>query len=99
MTGADVNAIRMALGRVIGRRVSCRDLGLALGLAPANAADTVRRWERDGPTGPAAVALGFMRQATDLMDDFVQPATVEDIERMVRGLFSSRALCLQSAEQ
>lgn len=49
MTGADVKAIREALGRLLGRRVSCRDLGLALGLAPANAADTVRRWESDGP--------------------------------------------------
>lgn len=68
MTPADVKTIREALGRALGRRVSCRDLGLALGLAPANAGDTVRSWE-DGSrdvSGPAAVALDFMRDGTDV---------------------------------
>lgn len=70
MTGADVKSIREALGRALGHRVSCRDLGLALGLAPANAKDTVRSWE-DGSrdvSGPAAVALSFMRDGADAPD-------------------------------
>ena len=66
MTGDDVRQIREAIGRLLGRKVSQQDLGLALGLAPANAATTVRRWEESEPTGPAAVALAFMREATDL---------------------------------
>jgi len=77
MTGEDVKAIREALGR----RVSLRDLGLALGLAPANAKDTVRRWEEEGPTGPAAAALRFIREATDLgnsTDMLIRAAPFED---------------------
>src|SRR5215472_858546 len=40
----------MHIGRLPGRHVSLRDLGLALGLAPANAKDTVRRWEKVSTT-------------------------------------------------
>lgn len=88
MTGTDVKAIREALGRTLGRRLSCRDLGLALGLAPANAGDTVRKWEREGPTGPAAVALNFMREATDISSGAHGVAFEEVIEDMVRALFA-----------
>jgi transcriptional regulator with XRE-family HTH domain len=66
VTGADVKRIREALGETLGRRVSQRDLGLALGLAPANAADTVRRWEHEGPSGPAAVALELLEIAASV---------------------------------
>src|SRR4051812_47847034 len=57
MTGDEVKAIRQDIGRALGQRVSCRDLALALGIAPQNAKDTGRRWETDGPTGPVATAL------------------------------------------
>lgn len=65
MTGDEVKQIRIALGRELGRNVSCRDLGLALRLSVKTAADTVRGWE-DGSkdvTGPASVALRFMAEA------------------------------------
>jgi hypothetical protein len=65
MNGADVKAIRLALRDVLGYEPSCHDLGLALGLAPANAKDTVRKWEADGPTGPAATALKLFALAVD----------------------------------
>lgn len=65
MTGADVKSIREALGRALDRRVSCKDLGLILGLAPKNAADTVRKWEDTEPTGPAAAALRLLHIACD----------------------------------
>jgi hypothetical protein len=67
MTGHEVKTIREALGDALGRNVSQRDLGLALGLAPANAKDTVRSWE-DGSrdvTGPAATALKFFALSID----------------------------------
>jgi hypothetical protein len=66
MTGAEVKAIRDALGRLLGRHLSQQDLGVALGLAPDSAGRTVRSWEKAGPSGPAAVALAFMREATDI---------------------------------
>lgn len=91
MTGADVKAIREALGPIVGRHVSCRDLGLALGLAPANAGHTVRRYEEDGPSGPTAVALMFMRECTRLACNNTGLQTREDIERIVRALFKTRA--------
>lgn len=90
MTAADVKSIREALGRTLGRHISCRDLGMALGLAPANAADTVRSWE-DGSrdvTGPAAVALAFMRECTDICATNPGCETQEDIEKMVRRLIA-----------
>jgi hypothetical protein len=90
MTGADVKAIREALGRAIGRRISCRDLGCALGLAPTNAADTIRKWEAEGPTGPAAVALMFMSGATDIGAPF-NPQHQIIIREIVRGLFRQLA--------
>lgn len=62
MQGAEVKRIREEIGRALGRRVSQRDLGLALGLAPKNADDTARSWE-DGSkpvSGPAALALELL---------------------------------------
>jgi DNA-binding transcriptional regulator YiaG len=67
MQGAEVKRIREEIGHAVGRRLSQRDLGLALGLSPANAADMVRSWE-DGSkpvSGPAATALNLMAMAFD----------------------------------
>ncbi len=90
MTADDVKAIREALGRTLGRRISQNDLGLALGLAPANAADTVRSWE-DGKrdvSGPATLALQFMREATD-QGIMRSPEFVSTMKRMVVDVFAS----------
>jgi hypothetical protein len=62
MTGAEVYTIRNALAEALGRKVSCRDLGLVLSLAPSMAGETVRAWE-DGKkpiSGPASVALRLL---------------------------------------
>lgn len=60
MSADEVKSARLEIGAALGRTLSQRDLGLMLGLAPANADRTVRNWEVDGPTGPAAVALRLM---------------------------------------
>ena len=53
MTGSDVKEIREKLGDALGRRLSQRDLGLALRLSEGNAARAIRDWEEgSGPTGP-----------------------------------------------
>jgi len=59
--GSEVKRIREEIGAAIGRRVSQRDLGLALGLSDDNADRLVRKWEDGEPSGPAAVALELMR--------------------------------------
>ena len=87
MTGADVKAIRKALGQLLGQHISVRDLGLALGLAPSNAGDTVRKWEDEGPTGPAAAALTFMREATDIGECANDPNYRGAFEWQVRNMF------------
>jgi DNA-binding transcriptional regulator YiaG len=62
MTGAEVLAIREALGAALGRRISQRDLARMLGLADANGKDAVRAWEdgKKSVSGPAAVALQLL---------------------------------------
>jgi len=59
--GSEVKRIREEIGAAIGRRVSQRDLGLALGLSADNADRLVRKWEDGEPSGPAAVALELMQ--------------------------------------
>lgn len=88
MTGDDVKQIREALGAVVGRRLSQRDLGIAMGLAPANADRLVRQWEEGEPSGPAAVALRFMREATPLGIETDNLAFQERVATIVVGLFS-----------
>ncbi len=72
MTGDDVKRIRRDLGVAAGRRISQRELGAALGLSADNADRMVRRWEDAAPTGPAAVALGYLHQAA--LDDVMRQA-------------------------
>jgi hypothetical protein len=99
MTGADVKRIREALGRLLGRHVTCRDLGVALGLAPANAGDTVRSWE-DGSrdvSGPAGVALCFISLATDDPRANVSAPGRKDISSIVVGMFTAGAFGMQPA--
>lgn len=88
MTPADVRKIREDLGRALGRRISQRDLGLALGLTYNSAHDTVRSWE-DGSrdvSGPASVALEFMSHASAASP--TPPAVSAFILGLVEDLFA-----------
>lgn len=60
MDGSQVKLVRASLSKATGKHVSVMDLGLALGLQRKRAERSVREWEHDQPTGPAAVALTYL---------------------------------------
>ena len=64
MTGAELKRLRDDLGSAIGRPLSASDMARLCGL-PAGSADTIRRWEVTGPTGPAAELLRILAMASD----------------------------------
>jgi hypothetical protein len=64
MTGAELKKLRDDLGSAIGRPLSVADMARLCGLPPGSA-DTIRRWEVTGPTGPAAELLRILAMASD----------------------------------
>jgi hypothetical protein len=65
VTGAELKQLREDLGDAIGRSLSAADLAKLCGLAPGDGADTIRRWEVSGPSGPAAELLRILAMASD----------------------------------
>ena len=66
MTGPELTQLRHDLGDAIGKRLSLADMAKLCGLAPANGADTIRKWEAaDGPSGPVAALLSILAYASD----------------------------------
>jgi hypothetical protein len=88
MTGNDVKRIRDAIGAHFGRRISQRDLGLALGLSEKNADRAIREWETDGPTGPGAAALRLIELVlSDAADsDVYRVNLVGEVDEMFQCL-------------
>ncbi len=89
MTGADLKRLRNEIGdKVLGRRLSLAETAKLCGLAPANGADTIRKWEDgDGPSGPVAnllemYAVVIDRDASKAMRD----AMTLQIRRKIQGL-------------
>ena len=66
MTGAQLKQLRKDLSDAIGRPLSAADMAKLCGLAPGNGADTIRRWEVSGPSGPADKLLCILAMASDL---------------------------------
>ena len=64
MTGPELKQLRKDLGDAIGRSLSAADMAKLCGLAP-DGADTIRRWEVSGPSGPAAKLLRILAMASD----------------------------------
>ena len=64
MTGSELKRLREHLGEAIGRPLSAADMAKLCGLT-AESADTVRRWEVTGPSGPAAELLRILAMASD----------------------------------
>jgi hypothetical protein len=64
MTGSELKQLREHLGEAIGRPLSAADMAKLCGL-PADSADTVRRWEVTGPSGPASELLRILAMASD----------------------------------
>ena len=65
MTGAELKQLRRDLGEAIGRELSAADMAKLCGLPPANGADTIRRWEVTGPSGPVAERLRVLAMASE----------------------------------
>jgi hypothetical protein len=74
VTGPELKQLRSDLGEAIGRPLSAADLARLCGLARGTpGADTVRRWEVSGPTGPAGELLRILAMASDrypILDNF-----------------------------
>ena len=64
MTGPELKQIRKDLSDAIGRQLSAADMARLCGLAPGGA-DTIRRWEVSGPSGPATELLRILAMASD----------------------------------
>ena len=65
MTGQELKQLRQDIGDAIGRPLSAADMAKLCGLAPRDGADTIRRWEVTGPSGPAAKLLRILAMASD----------------------------------
>ena len=65
MTGPELKQLRKDLGDAIGRPLSAADMARLCGLQPGNGADTMRRWEVSGPSGPAGELLRILAMASD----------------------------------
>ena len=65
MTGAELKQLRKDLGEAIGRPLSAADMAKLCGLPPASGADTIRRWEVTGPSGPIAERLRILAMASE----------------------------------
>ena len=65
VTGAELKKLRAHLGEAIGQPLSVADMAKLCGLPPSDGADTVRKWEVTGPTGPVAELLRILAMASD----------------------------------
>ena len=72
MTGSELRQLRDDLGEAIGRSLSAADMAKLCGL-PTGSADTIRRWEVAGTTGPAGELLRILAMASErhpILDNF-----------------------------
>jgi hypothetical protein len=65
VTGQELKQLRQDLGDAIGQPLSAADMAKLCGLPPGDGADTIRRWEVTGPSGPAAKLLHILAMASD----------------------------------
>jgi len=65
VTGPEFKQLRADLGEAIGRPLTTADMARLCGLPEAGGADTVRRWEIRGPSGPVAERLRVLAMASE----------------------------------
>ena len=65
MTGPEFKQLRIDLGEAIGRPLTAADMAKLCGLPLVGGADTIRRWEVKGPTGPVAERMRILAMASD----------------------------------
>ena len=64
MTGPELKQLRADLGEAIGKGLTAADMAKLCGLSEGGA-DTIRRSEISGPSGPAAELLCILAMASD----------------------------------
>ena len=65
MTGSELKKLREDLGEAVGRPLTVADMARLCGLPPDGGADTIRKWEVSGPTGPVGELLRILAMASD----------------------------------
>jgi hypothetical protein len=73
VTGPELRQLRQHLGDAIGKSLSAAEMAKLCGLAASDGADTIRRWEVTGPSGPAIELLRILAMASDrhpILDNF-----------------------------
>ena len=65
MTGQELKKLREDLAEAIGHPLTVADMAKLCGLPPGNGADTIRKWEVTGPSGPVAELLRILAMASD----------------------------------
>jgi len=65
VTGPELKQLRADLSDAIGRNLTAADMAKLCGLPPGSGADTIRKWEVTGPSGPAAELLRILAMASD----------------------------------
>ncbi|MGH6713396.1 MAG: helix-turn-helix domain-containing protein [Bradyrhizobium sp.] len=65
MTGQELKKLREDLGEAIGQPLSVADMAKLCGLPPEDGANTIRKWEVTGPSGPVAELLRILAMASD----------------------------------
>ena len=65
MTGLELKKLRQDLGEAIGQPLTVADMAKLCGLPPEDGANTVRKWEVTGPSGPVAELLRILAMASD----------------------------------
>jgi DNA-binding transcriptional regulator YiaG len=73
VTGPELKQLRQDLGEAIGRPLSAADMAKLCRLEQQEGADTIRRWEVTGPSGPADKLLAVLAMASDrypILDNF-----------------------------
>jgi hypothetical protein len=66
VTGSELKQLRADLSDAIGKPLSADDMAKLCGLEPGKGgADTIRKWEVTGPSGPAGELLRILAMASD----------------------------------
>jgi hypothetical protein len=65
VTGPELKKLRQDLGEAIGQALTVADMAKLCGLPPEDGANTIRKWEVTGPSGPVAELLRILSMASD----------------------------------
>jgi len=65
VTGPELKKLREDLGEAIGQPLTVTDMAKLCGLPQADGANTIRKWEVTGPSGPVSELLRILAMASN----------------------------------